>query len=108
MFYSVAELSSALSELGFSDVVGRPVLAGTVGFHAARHARVRCVDVQGGRAAFADVAARHRRQAGIQHHAHRRGGVVGRHDQIASPGFGHFADRQNGRARDLGDEVRDV
>jgi demethylmenaquinone methyltransferase/2-methoxy-6-polyprenyl-1,4-benzoquinol methylase len=36
MFYSVAELSSALSELGFSDVVGRPVLAGTVGFHAAR------------------------------------------------------------------------
>jgi demethylmenaquinone methyltransferase/2-methoxy-6-polyprenyl-1,4-benzoquinol methylase len=36
MFYSVAELSSALTELGFSDVVGRPVLAGTVGFHAAR------------------------------------------------------------------------
>lgn len=36
MFYSVAELSSALSELGFSDVVGRPVLGGTVGFHAAR------------------------------------------------------------------------
>jgi demethylmenaquinone methyltransferase / 2-methoxy-6-polyprenyl-1,4-benzoquinol methylase len=36
MFYSVAELSSALSALGFSDVVGRPVLAGTVGFHAAR------------------------------------------------------------------------
>lgn len=36
MFYSVTELSSALSELGFSDVVGRPVLAGTVGFHAAR------------------------------------------------------------------------
>lgn len=36
MFYSVAELSGALSELGFSDVVGRPVLAGTVGFHAAR------------------------------------------------------------------------
>jgi demethylmenaquinone methyltransferase/2-methoxy-6-polyprenyl-1,4-benzoquinol methylase len=36
MFYSVAELSSALSELGFSDVIGRPVLAGTVGFHAAR------------------------------------------------------------------------
>jgi demethylmenaquinone methyltransferase / 2-methoxy-6-polyprenyl-1,4-benzoquinol methylase len=36
MFYSVAELSSALSELGFSDVVGQPVLAGTVGFHAAR------------------------------------------------------------------------
>jgi hypothetical protein len=36
MFYSVAELSSALSELGFSDVVGRPVLVGTVGFHAAR------------------------------------------------------------------------
>ena len=38
MFYSVGELSSALSELGFSDVVGRPVLAGTVGFHAARKA----------------------------------------------------------------------
>lgn len=36
MFYSVAELSSALSELGFSDVVGRPLLGGTVGFHAAR------------------------------------------------------------------------
>ena len=36
MFYSVAELSNALSELGFSDVVGRPVLAGAVGFHAAR------------------------------------------------------------------------
>ncbi|MGZ5033047.1 MAG: class I SAM-dependent methyltransferase [Usitatibacter sp.] len=36
MFYSVVELSSALTELGFSDVVGRPVLAGTVGFHAAR------------------------------------------------------------------------
>jgi demethylmenaquinone methyltransferase/2-methoxy-6-polyprenyl-1,4-benzoquinol methylase len=36
MFYSVAELSSALSALGFSEVVGRPVLAGTVGFHAAR------------------------------------------------------------------------
>jgi demethylmenaquinone methyltransferase/2-methoxy-6-polyprenyl-1,4-benzoquinol methylase len=36
MFYSVAELSSALSEVGFSDVVGRPVLAGAVGFHAAR------------------------------------------------------------------------
>jgi demethylmenaquinone methyltransferase/2-methoxy-6-polyprenyl-1,4-benzoquinol methylase len=36
MFYSVAELSSALSELGFAEVVGRPLLAGTVGFHAAR------------------------------------------------------------------------
>lgn len=36
MFYSVAELSSALSELGFTEVVGKPVLAGTVGFHAAR------------------------------------------------------------------------
>ena len=36
MFYSVRELSSALSELGFTEVVGRPVLAGTVGFHAAR------------------------------------------------------------------------
>ena len=41
MFYSVAELSSALSELGFSDVVGRPVLAGAVGFHAARKAAAR-------------------------------------------------------------------
>jgi demethylmenaquinone methyltransferase/2-methoxy-6-polyprenyl-1,4-benzoquinol methylase len=36
MFYSVAELSNALAELGFSDVVGRRVLAGTVGFHAAQ------------------------------------------------------------------------
>jgi len=35
-FYSVAEISGALSELGFSDVAGLPVLAGTVGFHAAR------------------------------------------------------------------------
>jgi demethylmenaquinone methyltransferase/2-methoxy-6-polyprenyl-1,4-benzoquinol methylase len=41
MFYSVGELSSALSELGFSDVVGRPVLAGAVGFHAARKAAAR-------------------------------------------------------------------
>ena len=41
MFYSVAELSSALSELGFSDVVGRPVLAGAVGFHAARKSAAR-------------------------------------------------------------------
>jgi len=38
MFYSVQELSAALSELGFADVIGRPVLAGTVGFHAARKA----------------------------------------------------------------------
>ena len=36
MFYSVDELSDALSGLGFSDVVGRPVLVGTVGFHSAR------------------------------------------------------------------------
>lgn len=36
MFYSVQELTSALSELGFSNVVGRPLLAGTVGFHRAR------------------------------------------------------------------------
>ncbi len=36
MFYSVEELSRALSGVGFSEVVGRPVLAGTVGFHAAR------------------------------------------------------------------------
>jgi Methylase involved in ubiquinone/menaquinone biosynthesis len=43
MFYSVAELSSALSELGFSDVVGRPVLAGTVGFHAARKSTERMI-----------------------------------------------------------------
>jgi demethylmenaquinone methyltransferase/2-methoxy-6-polyprenyl-1,4-benzoquinol methylase len=38
MFYSTAELSNALSDLGFADVVGRPLLAGTVGFHAARKA----------------------------------------------------------------------
>jgi hypothetical protein len=42
MFYSVPELSNALSELGFSDVVGRPVLAGAVGFHAARKSQRRC------------------------------------------------------------------
>ena len=36
MFYSVPELSNALSELGFCEVIGRPVLAGTVGFHGAR------------------------------------------------------------------------
>ena len=41
MFYSVGELSNALCELGFSDVVGRPVLAGAVGFHAARKAAAR-------------------------------------------------------------------
>jgi demethylmenaquinone methyltransferase/2-methoxy-6-polyprenyl-1,4-benzoquinol methylase len=41
MFYSVSELSNALSELGFSDVVGRPVLAGAVGFHAARKSQSR-------------------------------------------------------------------
>ena len=36
LFYSVPELSSALAQLGFSEVVGRPVLGGTVGFHSAR------------------------------------------------------------------------
>ena len=41
MFYSVRELSNALCELGFSDVVGRSVLAGAVGFHAARKAAAR-------------------------------------------------------------------
>jgi demethylmenaquinone methyltransferase/2-methoxy-6-polyprenyl-1,4-benzoquinol methylase len=41
MFYSVPELSSALSELGFTDVVGRPALAGAVGFHAARKSQSR-------------------------------------------------------------------
>jgi ubiquinone/menaquinone biosynthesis C-methylase UbiE len=43
MFYSVAELSDALSEVGFSDVVGRPVLAGTVGCHAARKSAGRMI-----------------------------------------------------------------
>jgi len=36
MFYSTEELSHVLSELEFSNVVGRSVLAGTVGFHKAR------------------------------------------------------------------------
>jgi demethylmenaquinone methyltransferase/2-methoxy-6-polyprenyl-1,4-benzoquinol methylase len=36
LFYSVEELSRLLAELGYSDVRGRSVLAGTVGFHTAR------------------------------------------------------------------------
>jgi demethylmenaquinone methyltransferase/2-methoxy-6-polyprenyl-1,4-benzoquinol methylase len=36
LFYSVEELSRLLTELGYSDVCGRSVLAGTVGFHQAR------------------------------------------------------------------------
>lgn len=36
MFYSTEELSHVLSGLEFSNVVGRSVLAGTVGFHQAR------------------------------------------------------------------------
>ncbi len=36
LFYSVEELSRLLTELGYSDVYGRSVLAGTVGFHKAR------------------------------------------------------------------------
>lgn len=36
MFYSVEELSQLLEELGYADVVGKPVLWGTVGFHSAR------------------------------------------------------------------------
>lgn len=35
MFYSTDELSHLLSELGFSDVVGKSVLLGTVAFHKA-------------------------------------------------------------------------
>ena len=35
MFYSTDELSSVLCETGFGNVVGRTVLAGTVGFHSA-------------------------------------------------------------------------
>jgi len=35
LFYSTEELSHVLTELQFSDVVGRSVLAGTVGFHKA-------------------------------------------------------------------------
>ncbi len=38
MFYSTEELSSLMTELGFTDVVGRSVLLGTVGFHKARKA----------------------------------------------------------------------
>jgi demethylmenaquinone methyltransferase/2-methoxy-6-polyprenyl-1,4-benzoquinol methylase len=36
LFYSVEEFSRLLTELGYSDVYGRSVLAGTVGFHKAR------------------------------------------------------------------------
>ena len=36
MFYSTEELSALLSELGFSQITGRSVLGGTVGFHKAR------------------------------------------------------------------------
>ena len=36
MFYSAEELSAMLSELGFADVVSRPILWGTVAFHSAR------------------------------------------------------------------------
>jgi len=35
LFYSTDELSHLLSELGFSDVIGRPMLGGTVAFHKA-------------------------------------------------------------------------
>jgi demethylmenaquinone methyltransferase/2-methoxy-6-polyprenyl-1,4-benzoquinol methylase len=35
LFYSVEELSRLLAELGYSDVCGRSVLAGAVGFHKA-------------------------------------------------------------------------
>ena len=35
LFYSVEELSHLLTELGYSDVRGRSVLAGTVGYHKA-------------------------------------------------------------------------
>jgi demethylmenaquinone methyltransferase/2-methoxy-6-polyprenyl-1,4-benzoquinol methylase len=35
MFYSAGELSDLLSDLGFSEVTARTVLAGTVGFHRA-------------------------------------------------------------------------
>lgn len=36
MFYSTEELSTMLSELGFSHIIGNSVLGGTVGFHKAR------------------------------------------------------------------------
>lgn len=36
MFYSTEELSQVLAGIGFTDVVGRPVLCGTVAFHGAR------------------------------------------------------------------------
>ncbi|MFO1217859.1 MAG: class I SAM-dependent methyltransferase [Burkholderiaceae bacterium] len=38
LFYSSDELSGLLSELGFQDVVGKPVLWGSVAFHRARKA----------------------------------------------------------------------
>lgn len=40
MFYSTEELSSLLSDLGFSHITGRSVLGGTVGFHHARKPRL--------------------------------------------------------------------
>jgi len=40
MFYSTEELAHVLSELTFSEVVGRSVLAGTVGFHKARKSAI--------------------------------------------------------------------
>ena len=36
MFYSTDEFSGLLEELGFSDVIGKSVLLGTVAFHTAR------------------------------------------------------------------------
>jgi demethylmenaquinone methyltransferase/2-methoxy-6-polyprenyl-1,4-benzoquinol methylase len=36
MFYSTEEMSHLLSELGYQQVVGKPVLLGTVAFHKAR------------------------------------------------------------------------
>ena len=35
LFYSTEELSRLLSELGFSDVIGRSLLGGTVAMHKA-------------------------------------------------------------------------
>ncbi|MEW8155368.1 MAG: class I SAM-dependent methyltransferase, partial [Candidatus Thiodiazotropha endolucinida] len=35
LFYSTEELSRLLSELGFSDVIGKPLLGGTVAIHKA-------------------------------------------------------------------------
>jgi demethylmenaquinone methyltransferase/2-methoxy-6-polyprenyl-1,4-benzoquinol methylase len=38
MFYSTEELSHVLSELGYSNIIGRSILGGTVAFHKARKA----------------------------------------------------------------------